>query len=148
MRTIVVKEKFGGTWRDSANYISMRAEPPKIDLLEFWQRALALYITKKRVQSGKAQKEVDASRKTVSDLENFNANPTLDILLNVLTSVGGNISEAFESHTPKAFHGDHQALHEMLQRILETGDSEVITGIRHSIKNAFELYVVQDRNSK
>jgi hypothetical protein len=110
-------------------------------LAEYWKHAVALYVRNKRQKLAKGQKEVRASRSTLSLIENAKHNFTLEALLEVLEAVGGNISEAFHSHIPKSLHGEDQALHEILQQILDTKDPEAVKLVEFSLKAAYERYV-------
>src|SRR3990167_1526397 len=93
-------------------------------LLEFWQARSAQYVQQCRIKSGKVQKELDASRKTVSAIENASVNFTLSTLLEVLESVDGNISDAFAIRVPRKWRGPDELLHERLQFILSEGSEK------------------------
>lgn len=112
-----------------------------VNLEDYWRTKIALYVHKKRLASRKGQKELSVPRQTFSLIENAKLNFTLSMLLEALEAVGGDISEAFQSHVPKTLHKEDQALHEMLQQVLDTKDPHAVSVIQHTVRSAFDSFV-------
>lgn len=114
--------------------------------LEYWKKTIGLYVRRLRKKADMGQKEL-AIRSTVSLLENAKSNPTLETLLQVFDGIGGDISDAFQSYVPKELHTEHRHLHEMMQRILATGDPDAIRDVTRYCKYAFHQYVESPEES-
>lgn len=116
------------------------------ELIGYWKGAVGEYVRQKREGEGKVQKELlGTNRRTVSDVENGVLNFTLSTLLEVLHSVGGDISEAFKSRVPKEFHNQkRQHLHEKLEVLLQA-DAPWSTVAAYNIESVYLNYQQQNR---